>query len=105
MSKFVKVAKIPEIPVNSGKCFKVEEVPVAVFNIDGTFYAIHNICSHAGGPLADGFLDGTTVMCPWHGWAFDVTTGNLGGMDKGGVASYPVKVEDDEIWVGVDAEL
>ena len=101
MAKFVKVAKTSEIPANSGRCFKVEEIPVAVFNVDGTFYAIHNTCTHAGGPLSDGILDGTTVMCPWHGWAFDVTTGHLGGMDKGGVASYPVKLENDEILVEI----
>ena len=47
----------------------------ALFNVDGGFYAINDVCGHRGGPLGEGELDGKTVICPWHGWRWDVTTG------------------------------
>ncbi len=64
-----------EIPAGECRSYAIDNSMVAVFNVDGKFYAMEGTCPHAGGPLGDGFLDGTTVTCPWHGWQFDVTNG------------------------------
>lgn len=71
--------------------------PIAVFNMDGTYYACSSRCPHAGGPLADGFTRGTSVVCPWHGWNFDLSLPTDEALD--GVVRYPVVVEDGELFV------
>ena len=101
MAEFVKIAKAAEIPSGSGKTFEVGDRPIAVFNCDGTFYAIDDTCPHQGGPLGEGELAGTIVTCPWHEWRYDIRTG-VNEDDPGcQVSSYPVKVEGDEILVAV----
>ncbi len=70
-------------------------------NIDGTYYAIADTCTHRGGPLSEGAVEGTVVSCPWHGATFDVTTGNvLGPPAAEGVAHYNVQVDGNDIKVG-----
>ena len=66
---------------------------LALFNVDGTLYAVDNTCPHRGGPLGEGDLDGAIVTCPWHGWRYDVTTGTRDGNPAVRVACYPVTVE------------
>ena len=75
MTEFVTVAKVEEIPPGTGQTVEVHGVWIALFNVDGSFYAIDNTCPHAGGPLGEGHLDGRVVECPWHGWRFNVQTG------------------------------
>ncbi len=96
-----KVAKTSEIPAGSGKVVEVGGRAIAVFNCDGTFYAIDNTCKHRGGPLGEGTLSGKTVTCPWHGWEYDVSTGacQLDGSIK--VQKFPVTVEGDDILVSI----
>lgn len=74
--------------------------PMALFNADGTFYAINYVCPHMGGPLGEGKLDGCIVTCPWHGWTFDVRTGQADHEGGHSVAAYQVKVDEDTVWVG-----
>lgn len=71
----VRVGLAADVPVGAGRVMEAGGRTLAVFNIDGTFYAIDNECSHRGGPLGDGDLDGKVVVCPWHAWRWDVTTG------------------------------
>jgi nitrite reductase/ring-hydroxylating ferredoxin subunit len=71
---------------------------VAVFNVDGTFYACSDACPHAGGPLHQGFVRGTTVSCPWHGWAFSLAA--VPDAPRDGVLRYPVRVVDGEVMLG-----
>ena len=71
---------------------------VAVFNVDGTFYACSNRCPHAGAPLQGGMLQGTVLACPWHGWRFDLAAGP--DAPKDGVLRYPVTVDGEDIIVG-----
>ena len=54
---------------------EVNGIWIALFNVDGTFYAMDNSCPHAGGPLGEGKVNGGIVECPWHGWRFDIRTG------------------------------
>jgi len=75
MANFVKIAQTSEIPAGQGKCVEVDGKRIAIFNVDGAFYAVDDVCKHQGGPLGEGELNGKIVTCPWHGWEYDVTTG------------------------------
>ena len=100
MDEFVKVASVDEIPPGTGKVVQVREKPIALFNVEGHFYAISNQCPHEGGPLGEGYLKGCVVSCPWHDLAFDVRNGQ--GTDAGGycVLSYDVRVTGDAVFIG-----
>lgn len=100
MAKFVKVADVGDIPPGERLWVEFDEETVVVFNIDGRFYAIADVCTHDGGPLEDGKLEGYEVECPRHGARFDVRTGAalcLPAVTP--VPTYAVKVEDDAIYV------
>ena len=84
---------ISSVEPGSNITVEVDGEAVAVFNVDGEFYAIQEECTHAGGPLSEGKLDGQMVICPWHGSCFDVTSGAvLCGPATEAVRSFPVKV-------------
>ena len=101
MASFVKVARRDEIADGSGKTVEVAGKKIALFNAAGNFYAIADSCVHRGGPLGEGELEGTTVTCPWHGWQYDVTTGCNTDDSKIQVASFPVRLEGDDILVEI----
>ena len=102
MGQLIKVAETNEVPPGTAKAVDVEGRAVALFNVDGTYYAINDTCTHRGGPLSEGGVEGTVVTCPWHGAAFDVTTGNvLGPPAAEGVAHYNVQVDGNDIKVGM----
>ena len=102
-SGFEKVAATSEIPNGSMKQVSVGAIDVMLANVNGTFYALSNKCTHAGGPLAKGKLEGFVVQCPLHGSKFDVRTGAVVGPP----AQIPervfaVKVEGKDVLVNVD---
>jgi nitrite reductase (NADH) small subunit len=97
----VKVATAGEIPPGEGRVFEVKGRMLAVFNVDGRFYATDNDCPHRGGPLGEGDLDGTVIRCPWHAWRWDVTTGANVNNPAVKIACFPVTVEDGAILVDV----
>lgn len=100
MGQLIKVAETKDVPPGTAKAVDVEGRAVALFNVDGTYYAIADTCTHRGGPLSEGGVEGTVVTCPWHGATFDVTTGNvLGPPAAEGVAHYNVQVEGSDIKV------
>jgi nitrite reductase/ring-hydroxylating ferredoxin subunit len=101
MGNFVKVCTTSEVPPGSGKSIDVNGKLVAVFNVDGSFYAINDTCAHRGGPLGEGELDGKTVICPWHGWRYDVTTGANEFVPDLPQEQYQVKVEGDDVLVEI----
>ena len=72
---------------------------LAIFNVGGQYVAIDNACPHRGGPLGEGELDGRIVRCPWHGWAWDVTTGASVNNPAVRVGCYPVTVHDGVLFV------
>jgi len=101
MPDFIKVASLSELARGTGKTVQAGDKEIALFNVDGTIYALDNTCLHVGGPLGEGTLEGTTVTCPWHGWQYNVTTGqNLMSPDLK-VAAYPVQVNGNDISVAV----
>ena len=101
MSTFQKVAQVSEIPAGGCKNLVLGDREIALFNIDGKICAITNTCPHRGGPLGEGDLEGKTVTCPWHGWQFDVTTGVSPVNPSATIATYEVKVEGNDVLVGV----
>ncbi len=101
MANFVKVAQTSEIPAGQGKCVEVAGKRIAIFNVDGTYYAIDDVCPHQGGPLGEGELNGKIVTCPWHGWEYDVTTGTNCDDPEVRQEQFPVKVEGNDILVAV----
>ena len=90
-----------DIAPGSGKVVDAGGKPIAVFNVDGAYYAIDNTCVHRGGPLGEGLLDGSAVTCPWHGWAYDLKTGACQTVETAKVATYPVRVEGDQLAIEV----
>lgn len=100
MEGFHLVARTDEVPPGECKVVIVKDKSIALFNVEGTFYAIYNTCPHEGGPLGEGRLKGFVVSCPWHELAFDVRNGK--GTDGGGycVGSYEVRVEGQEVFIG-----
>jgi len=96
---FERIAKTAEIAPGTVHEVQAGGKPVAVANVGGKFYAISGTCLHRGGPLGQGSLDGNVLMCPWHGWQFDVTTGKVSGNATVGVDCYPLEVRGDELFV------
>jgi len=101
MPGFVKLATLGELPPGGTKEVEHDGRIYALFNVDGQISALDGICPHQGGPLAEGQVEGTTVTCPWHGWQFDVRTGqnSLGGRLRQPVSE--VKVEGQDVLVAV----
>lgn len=96
----VKLASIKEVSPGKSKIVDVGGKAIALFNINGTFYAINNRCTHVGGPLGQGSVEGNVVICPWHGSRFDITTGNVVGPPaRRPVTTYRVIVEGEDILI------
>ncbi len=71
----VALIDVDSVPIGTSAEVVADGRIFAVFNVDGVFYVLDGICPHAGGPLGKGTLGGNIVTCPWHGWQFDVSTG------------------------------
>jgi nitrite reductase/ring-hydroxylating ferredoxin subunit len=99
MPRTVKVAKVSELPPGTAREFQADGKIIALFNVDGSYYALDNTCLHRGGPLGQGTLEGETVTCPWHGWQYNVQTGEAVFNEQIKVQSFPVKVEGEDILV------
>ncbi|MBI2207742.1 MAG: Rieske 2Fe-2S domain-containing protein [Candidatus Rokubacteria bacterium] len=97
----VRVAAVSEVPPGEGRVVEAGERTLALFNVDGRFFAVDNRCLHRGGPLGEGPLEGSVVTCPWHAWRFDVTTGANVNNPAVKVACFPVSVENETVWVTV----
>jgi nitrite reductase (NADH) small subunit len=75
------------------------EIPIAVCNVAGEIRALGGICPHQGGPLGHGAMNGEYVVCPWHAWEFNSLSGELDFNPDIRVATYPVRVDGDDILV------
>ncbi len=100
MAEFKKAASKSEIPAGTGKVVDVGGQKIALFNVNGSFYAISNTCAHRGGPLGEGDLADKIVTCPWHGWSYDVTTG-AAQHQAATVQTYPTKLEGNDILIAI----
>ena len=99
-SEFVMVADTKDISPSQMKEVQVAGEAVCLANVDGKFYALGNVCTHEGGPLADGTLSGVEVECPWHGSKFDVRTGKVTAPPANQPEpTYEVRIEGTNILV------
>lgn len=99
MAEFITVARKEELRPGECKVVEVKDWQLALYNVDGTFYATDNTCLHRGGPLGDGDLDGQIITCPWHGWQYDVTTGENTFDPAENVKTFEVKVVGDDVQI------
>jgi NAD(P)H-dependent nitrite reductase small subunit len=97
----MKAIRAEELAPGQATSVMLEGKDVALFNVDGSFHALENRCAHRAGPLAEGFLSGKVVFCPWHDWQFDVTTGACLNAPGFLVRSFAVSVEDGDVLVDV----
>jgi nitrite reductase (NADH) small subunit len=104
MSEFLPVGEAASFPPGYGRTVHVAGREFAVYNLDGQFYAIDDQCPHRGGPLGAGLLDKGEVVCPLHGWSFDLKTGAcLSGADRA-VKTYPVRIVDGEVQICISPD-
>lgn len=98
---FVKVGSLGELAPGSVMEAMVHGEPYAVCNLGGELRAFEGTCPHAGGPLGEGAIDGENLVCPWHDWAYNCRTGVNTYDETVRLASFPVKVEGDDILIDV----
>ena len=104
MSEFIKVANTSDLPAGRGGVVEVGGRTIALFNVNGEFFALDNTCMHRGGPLGEGFIDqnNLTVQCPWHGWIYSLVTGASLFDSMAKVEKFEVKVEGEEVKIALD---
>jgi nitrite reductase (NADH) small subunit len=103
-SPYVTVAQVGDIPEGTGRAFPVGKCMVAVFYQAGQYYAIDDFCPHQGASLAEGYLEGCAVACPWHHWRFSIQDGTWLDNPKISVTKYRVRVMGRNIQVQLPAE-
>src|SRR5687768_6902275 len=103
MPRWVKVAKVNDIPPGKVSYAEADGLRVALCNADGQIYAIDDVCTHDGGSLDQGELQGFTIECPRHGARFDIRTGRVTALPAiVPVDTFPVKIEGDDVMVDVE---
>ncbi len=88
-----KIASTRDVAPGKGQTIRVDGRQIALFNIDGEFLAIDDACPHMRADLSCGLLEGRTVTCTWHGWQFDLDTGQSVNVERARVRKYPVRVD------------
>ena len=100
MSEARRVASLDEVPAGRPKLVELDGTRIVLTRVGDAVYACGAVCSHRGGPLGEGKLQGNRLVCPWHGWMYDVRTGQCLFPGRGAaVPSYPVRAEAGEIFV------
>ena len=97
--EYTTVAKVGDIPDGQGRAYQVGKRTVAVFCVDGRYYAIDDFCPHQGASLAEGYVEGCAVACPLHHWRFSIEDGSWLDNPKIGVDKYNVRVSGNRIQV------
>jgi nitrite reductase/ring-hydroxylating ferredoxin subunit len=102
MSDYVKVASVTDLAPGEMTLVEVGGELICLANVDGTFYAIQDECTHVGGALSEGELEGYTITCPMHFGQFDIRTGKvLQSPPREDAATYEVKVEGEDILIAL----
>jgi 3-phenylpropionate/trans-cinnamate dioxygenase ferredoxin subunit len=103
--EYVTVASVDELADGERLIFEVDDLPVALFNLAGQYYAIADLCSHDDGPVAEGELEGLEIICPRHGARFTMETGEALTLPAVvDIPAYPVRVVGDDIQIGFPIE-
>ena len=102
MGEFINVANKKDVLAGKAISVNAKGKDIALFNVDGKFYAVDNECTHAGAPLCEGTINGTTVTCPWHGAEFNLSDGQvLAAPACDPIKSYKVMIDGDDIKIEV----
>lgn len=103
MADYVKAAGRSDLPPGGKMLTEIDGRPIALFNVDGAYYAIDDVCTHDGGPLAEGEFSGCEIRCPRHGARFDVRTGKaLCFPAVEPVTTHAVEVRGDDVYVALN---
>lgn len=103
MAQWVRLCTVSEAPTTGNVAEgDAAGTPICLANVNGELHALDNVCPHRGGPLGQGWVEGNAVVCPWHSWAFNVTTGIVEPPEHGRVKVLPLKIENDEVLVNLD---
>jgi len=102
MGEFITIAKTSDLEPGYGKVANVMGKAIALFNVEGTFYALENTCLHRGGPIGKGTLEGDVVTCPWHQWQYNVKTGVMEFDSEKRLKTYAVKVEGEDVKIRME---
>lgn len=105
MSSWQLIAKTSDVPVGQGRTVSLDGKLIALFNVDGEFRAINDLCPHMGASLSEGWVEEGAVTCPWHAWRFCLKDGSWLDAPKAKlrVETYTLRVEGDEILINVDS--
>jgi nitrite reductase (NADH) small subunit len=100
---FIRLCAKSELPA-AGQAAEItlNDRVICVANVNGTISAMDNVCLHRGGPLGQGVVEGGKIVCPWHGWMYDLKTGAAAHSANSRVAVYALKVEGDEVFVQLE---
>jgi len=101
--RWVRIGTPESLTFDPGHCATVEGREIAIFEADGKYFALDNSCPHEGGALAEGDIEDGEVLCPWHGWRYQLTTGECMTVPEDRVACYSVRVVDGHLEVAVPA--
>ena len=99
MSDWIEVCQVSDCPPGTSLELVADERVIALYNVDGAYHAIDGVCPHQGGPLGKGQLDGCIVTCPWHGWQFDVRSGQHQLSPAVAQPTIAVRVEEKSVFV------
>ena len=99
MVEYRTVCRVEELPPGNGRLLRWDGCDIAVFNVDGSFFAIEDTCMHAGGPLHEGSILDGKVICPWHHWEFDPRDGSCALNPHHKLACYETRIRDGEVQV------
>jgi nitrite reductase/ring-hydroxylating ferredoxin subunit len=100
VSETRRAAALAEVPIGQPKLVEIEGTRIVLARVGDTIYACGDTCAHRGGPLSEGKLSGARLACPWHGWMYDVRTGQCLFPSRGAsVPVYPVRLEADQVLV------
>ncbi len=101
MPDFITVAKIADLKPGQAKIILAGGQEIALFNVGGSFYATSNVCLHMAGPLGEGDLSDQVVSCPYHGWQYDVKTGECFTLPGMKIQTYPVQIMGEEVQISI----
>ena len=103
MAHWIRIARVDECPPGKGIERVAGDRIVALFNVEGQFYALDGVCPHQGGPLGKGCLSGAILTCPWHGWQFDVRSGQHQLSRTLVQPRFDVRVDGGDVLVDVES--
>lgn len=102
VKNWTEIGFISDIPLRGSRCVKYGQMTIAIFRTaDDKIFALEDKCPHKNGPLSNGIVHDGCVTCPLHNWVISLETGQAQGADKGATLSFPIKIEDQKIFIAV----